>query len=398
MDTRIFVGDFNTGTISAAPRELRRLQARHAALRGALLAELSQRGVHRACRRSTRPSRAATRTSSTATACRCAPWSACAPTRSCRSSTTSSVLVATLDQTESGVQGRFDAQGVSFANAQKPRPALPRRLPMGAAALTPTRAALLEALDRDGLVRQAWRDRALAGHASAARSTTTVVLTDPHVAAHHASVDLVPATDGRGADSLAVTAGDDEQRPRRRPRAHRRRQRPKRSPTPAATSTCTSAATRCACACPAMRSAPEQAIDAGRSPREMRWLPTARPGAGGARVRALQHLPRHRPRRPRPRSIGSGRAQRHRRRRALVRLLGAAVEDLHPAEPLRLACARVRDRQPGARSCSARCRRCSRSRSPGRGSPTSPSSPSIATVGDDDLLPPARGRAGAASA
>jgi serine protease Do len=29
------------------------------------------------------------------------------------------VLVATLDQTESGVQGRFDAQGVSFANAQR---------------------------------------------------------------------------------------------------------------------------------------------------------------------------------------------------------------------------------------------------------------------------------------
>ena len=30
-----------------------------------------------------------------------------------------SVLVATLDQAQSGVQGRFDAQGVSFANAQK---------------------------------------------------------------------------------------------------------------------------------------------------------------------------------------------------------------------------------------------------------------------------------------
>ena len=29
------------------------------------------------------------------------------------------VLVATLDQSESGVQGRFDAQGVSFGNAQK---------------------------------------------------------------------------------------------------------------------------------------------------------------------------------------------------------------------------------------------------------------------------------------
>jgi hypothetical protein len=30
-----------------------------------------------------------------------------------------SVLVATLDQSEAGVQGRFDAQGVSFGNAQK---------------------------------------------------------------------------------------------------------------------------------------------------------------------------------------------------------------------------------------------------------------------------------------
>ena len=29
------------------------------------------------------------------------------------------VLVATLDQSQSGVQGRFDAQGVSFANAQR---------------------------------------------------------------------------------------------------------------------------------------------------------------------------------------------------------------------------------------------------------------------------------------
>ncbi len=45
MDTRIFVGDFNTGTISLAPRELRRLQARPAALRRALFGELSQRGV-----------------------------------------------------------------------------------------------------------------------------------------------------------------------------------------------------------------------------------------------------------------------------------------------------------------------------------------------------------------
>ncbi len=30
-----------------------------------------------------------------------------------------SVLVTTLDQNQAGVQGRFDAQGVSFPNAQK---------------------------------------------------------------------------------------------------------------------------------------------------------------------------------------------------------------------------------------------------------------------------------------
>jgi serine protease Do len=30
-----------------------------------------------------------------------------------------SVLVATLDQSQAGVQGRFDAEGLNFANAQK---------------------------------------------------------------------------------------------------------------------------------------------------------------------------------------------------------------------------------------------------------------------------------------
>ena len=103
----------------AAPRELRRQQARRAALRRALFAELPQRSVRAPVGASTRPSRSATRTTSTATACRCARSSACAPTRSCRSSTTSSVLVATLDQSQGGVQGRLDAQGVSFENAQR---------------------------------------------------------------------------------------------------------------------------------------------------------------------------------------------------------------------------------------------------------------------------------------
>ena len=50
--------------------------------------------------------------------------------------------------------------------------------------------ALLEAIDRDGLVRQAWRiDRwpATIGRAL----DNTVVLSDAHVAAHHATIDLV---------------------------------------------------------------------------------------------------------------------------------------------------------------------------------------------------------------
>jgi MFS family permease len=66
--------------------------------------------------------------------------------------------------------------------------------------------ALLEALDRDGLVRQAWRierwpvtiGRGLDNDA---------VLTEPHVAAQHATIDFVPAPEGATAATLVVTAG-----------------------------------------------------------------------------------------------------------------------------------------------------------------------------------------------
>ena len=66
--------------------------------------------------------------------------------------------------------------------------------------------ALLEALDRDGLVRQAWRierwpvtiGRGLDNDA---------VLTEPHVAAQHATIDWVPAPEGEAAASIVVTAG-----------------------------------------------------------------------------------------------------------------------------------------------------------------------------------------------
>ncbi|MEO5881305.1 MAG: FHA domain-containing protein [Caldimonas sp.] len=66
--------------------------------------------------------------------------------------------------------------------------------------------ALLEALDRDGMVRQAWRIERWPVSIGRALDND-VVLTEPHVAPHHASVDFVPAPEGGGAASLVVTAG-----------------------------------------------------------------------------------------------------------------------------------------------------------------------------------------------
>ena len=74
-----------------------------------------------------------------------------------------------------------------------------------AAATPPAPAALLEAVDREGLVRQAWRiehwpitiGRAL---------DNDVVLTDPHVAAHHARVEWQTMAEANAA--LTVRAGD----------------------------------------------------------------------------------------------------------------------------------------------------------------------------------------------
>jgi hypothetical protein len=78
----------------------------------------------------------------------------------------------------------------------------------GAAAAEPLPgAALLEAIDRDGMVRQSWRlsrwpvtiGRAL---------DNDVVLTDPHVAAHHATIDLAAGDVTTAKARLTVRAGD----------------------------------------------------------------------------------------------------------------------------------------------------------------------------------------------
>ena len=74
---------------------------------------------------------------------------------------------------------------------------------MGGAALGEP-AALLEVVDRDGLVRQSWRiDRwpVTIGRAL----DNTVVLSDPHVAAHHATIDVVAGSDAAPA-TIVVAA------------------------------------------------------------------------------------------------------------------------------------------------------------------------------------------------
>lgn len=79
---------------------------------------------------------------------------------------------------------------------------------MDAAAASPdalgTPLALVEAIDRDGLVRQAWRiDRwpVTIGRAL----DNTVVLSDAHVAAHHATIDVVAAAAAATLDADAPT-------------------------------------------------------------------------------------------------------------------------------------------------------------------------------------------------
>ena len=77
-----------------------------------------------------------------------------------------------------------------------------------AAAVAPLEAplALVEAIDRDGLVRQAWRVERWPVSIGRALDNT-VVLSDPHVAAHHASVDLVHDADS-GTATISVAAGE----------------------------------------------------------------------------------------------------------------------------------------------------------------------------------------------
>jgi MFS family permease len=64
--------------------------------------------------------------------------------------------------------------------------------------------ALLEAVDRDGLVRQSWRIEHWPVSIGRALDNT-VVLSDPHVAPHHATLDV--ANGAAGATTITVSAG-----------------------------------------------------------------------------------------------------------------------------------------------------------------------------------------------
>ena len=75
----------------------------------------------------------------------------------------------------------------------------------GAAEPPPAAVALLEAVDRDGMVRQAWRIERWPATIGRALDND-VVLTDPHVAAHHATIGLGPGADAKA--TLTVRAGE----------------------------------------------------------------------------------------------------------------------------------------------------------------------------------------------
>jgi len=66
--------------------------------------------------------------------------------------------------------------------------------------------ALLEVVDRDGLVRQSWRIERWPVSIGRALDNT-IVLSDPHVAAHHATIDVVAGVDATPA-KVVVAAGE----------------------------------------------------------------------------------------------------------------------------------------------------------------------------------------------
>ena len=239
-------------------------------------------------------------------------------------------------------------------------------------------AALLEAIDRDGLVRQAWRlerwpvtiGRAL---------DNDVVLTDPHVAAHHATLDLDLGddgdgdVDGDGKTTLTVRVGET----RNGLAVWRERLAGGQSKSfddAGRDLELHIGRTTLRLRLPGHALAPEQML-APMVAVERRWLPTL--GLALA-VLVVVLFNAYLDNDPDNLSRGAGRRGAHRdhRRRDLVRLLGAGCRS--SSRERATSAGTCASSSSPAWSCwrSAACRHCSPSRSRGRGSPTSPSSPS----------------------
>ena len=118
MDTRIFVGDYTTGAIALRHESYDGKQARPAALRGALFAELSQRVVRAAS--SAAPDQAALqRGLRRARGPAAARGGLHARLQEAAPALRRGGAGRHARPDRAGVQGRFDVQGVSFANAQR---------------------------------------------------------------------------------------------------------------------------------------------------------------------------------------------------------------------------------------------------------------------------------------
>ena len=274
MDTRIFVGEYNTGTISLRHESYDGSKLGAAALRLALLAELPQRVVlapvgpapdqaalQRGLRRPRRPAAARGRLHA-----RLQEAAAAVRRRRCWSPRSTS---------RGRRAGPLRRPGRELRQRAAARPALPRRVPMGPAALpSPCRrdARCSRRSTATAWSRQAWRIERWPVTIGRALDND-VVLSDPHVAPHHATIDLVAGGRRRAGDARRHRRRRRRNGVTRRPRAiaggaaragRRRRPRPRAAhrPQPAAPA-------------PARPCAGARAgAGAGRSSREIRWLPT----------------------------------------------------------------------------------------------------------------------------
>ena len=326
MDTRIFVsGWLTTGALTRAPRGLRRPQARDAALRRPLFRQLRQRAV----RRHRQPELTAPQCHERYVDRGGLPLRAVLCMSAYKKLTglyDVSMLVATVDAPRAGVQGRFDAVGVSFDNALKLSAHYLEGFAMDDAARwrRAVKLAVIEVLDRDGSARLSCAGVAMAGHHRPQRSTATSCWTIPTSPARHATLR---EDDGR------------PQRPgrryaQRRPAQGAAARRPRSAPSCCRGDVLQLGATRLRVRRASDLLAPERLL----TPEPAAAASRAGADAGARRLARRVALARHRSGRA-PHRLPAGAARAAAGARGLERLLGGRLEA--GATPVRLRCART---------------------------------------------------------